>query len=55
VPFYHQLAKAAEPERSRAIDGILALRQAARAAGIPERNLQDTLLLATWNPSSTRA
>ncbi len=48
MPFYRDL----DPDRVeglRTIDGLLELRELIRNAGVPRRDLEETLLLATWN------
>jgi len=48
MPYYYPLRDADEETRSRAIEGVQALRKY-RKANIPARTLKNTLLLATWN------
>jgi hypothetical protein len=48
VPIYRSIGASKESER-RIAEGLLKLKGAFEKAGIPERNLSSTLLLATWN------
>lgn len=48
MPFYRDL-DASKPAGKRTIEGLLALRDLFAREGIPDRDLEDTLLLATWN------
>lgn len=48
MPIYRSIDVSKENER-RIAEGLLKLKEAFEEVGIPERNLSDTLLLATWN------
>ena len=48
MPYYSPLRKVTQDGRTRAIDGIKALREQ-KAGQLPQRTLKSTLLLATWN------
>lgn len=48
MPFYYGLKKLPAEERVRAVRGILELRKGLNAS-VPSRNLEGTILLATWN------
>ncbi len=48
MPVYRSIDTSKEGER-RIAEGLLKLKGAFEKAGIPERNLSSTLLLATWN------
>ncbi len=50
MPFYYELKKVEDAsERTRTVEGILALRKGLQDAGVPARNLSSTVLIATWN------
>lgn len=49
MPYYAGLRDLTPVERARAIDGLLRLRQQLCDDGVPAKNVDDTLLLATWN------
>jgi endonuclease/exonuclease/phosphatase family metal-dependent hydrolase len=48
MPIYRSIDASKEYER-RIAEGLLNLKEAFEKVGLPERNLSDTLLLATWN------
>src|SRR5215210_9313264 len=48
MPIYRSIDANKENER-RIAEGLLKLKEAFEEVGMPERNLSDTLLLATWN------
>ncbi len=48
MPFYYRLRKGI-PDDERAARGLLALKEGLREQGIPSKDLDDSLLLATWN------
>jgi endonuclease/exonuclease/phosphatase family metal-dependent hydrolase len=48
MPIYRSIDASKENER-RIAEGLLNLKEAFEKVGLPERNLSDTLLLATWN------
>lgn len=48
MPIYLSIDASKEGER-RIAEGLLKLKEAFEKVDIPERNLSDTLLLATWN------
>lgn len=48
MPIYRSIDASKEGER-RTAEGLLKLKEAFKEVDIPERNLSDTLLLATWN------
>lgn len=49
MPYYYELKRVEAEERERTVDGLLALREGLKAAGVPSRSLGGTALLATWN------
>jgi hypothetical protein len=49
MPYYYGLKRLDSELRNRTVGGIHELRRGLEAAGVPRRNLSDTLLLATWN------
>ena len=49
MPLYDGLAGLEAGEKARTIDGLLKLKQQFRAEGVPPKNTDDTLLVATWN------
>lgn len=49
MPFYYALKKEKPQVRKRAAEGILRLKEQLRKDGVPERTVESTLLLATWN------
>ena len=50
MPFYAALREVpSKGDRTRTLDGLLALRREFAAQKVPARSLDDTLLLATWN------
>ena len=48
MPVYRSIDTSNANER-RIAEGLLKLKKAFEGVGIPERNLSDTLLLASWN------
>ena len=48
MPFYHRIDGESEAGR-RTAEGLLRLKEGFREAGVPKHDLDDTLLLATWN------
>ncbi len=48
MPFYHRIDGETEAGR-RTAEGLLRLKEGFREAGAPKHDLDDTLLLATWN------
>lgn len=48
MPFYYDL-KADDVADQHTAAGLLRLKQGLKAAGVPQRTIGDTLLLATWN------
>ncbi|MPZ68904.1 MAG: endonuclease/exonuclease/phosphatase [Actinobacteria bacterium] len=48
MPFYFELKRNNEDDQ-RTAHRLLALKEGIRASGIPERTVESTLLLATWN------
>src|SRR3546814_13469344 len=49
MPFYAGLRRLKPIEQARTIDGLLKLKQQLCDDGVPAKNVDDTLLLATWN------
>lgn len=49
MPFYYSLYREPEDVRRRAAERLLRLREQFREEKVPERTVEDTLLLATWN------
>jgi endonuclease/exonuclease/phosphatase family metal-dependent hydrolase len=49
MPFYAGLRRLKPIEQARAIDGLLKLKQQLCDDGVPAKNVDDTLLLGTWN------
>ena len=48
MPFYYTI-KSGDPSQRRAAENLLKLKKAFAKEGIPERTVDETLLLATWN------
>ena len=48
MPFYQRINEKTEAGR-RTAEGLLRLKEGFHEAGLPRRNLDDTLMLATWN------
>jgi len=49
LPFYYRLKGLDSKTRKRVVEGIRALRHGLKSNGVPERNLERTALVATWN------
>lgn len=49
MTFYYGLKREPKDVQRRAAEGILRLREAIKAEGIPNRTVDETLLLGTWN------
>jgi hypothetical protein len=49
MPYYAGLRALKPVEKARAIEGLLKIRAQFQADGVPSKNVDDTLLLATWN------
>ena len=49
MPLYRNLRRGREEVRRRTAEGLLRLKDGLRAQGVPDRSMDNRLLLATWN------